>query len=327
MIVRSRFRPAWWLPGAHLQTLWAGQLRRIQPPPLRRERIELQDGDFIDLDWLDGTASSPLVLLLHGLEGSSRSRYAAGLLHAFRKRGWRAVVMHFRGCSGEPNRLPRRYHACDTTDVETVFQKIRLDEPDVPIAVVGISLGGSVLIKWLSDHEKPLPLCAAIAVSTPYELHKCAERLRHGFSRIYQRSLIRRMVSTVLAKHRDIPAGFDRDRLRRARDLFEFDDTYTAPVHGFTDVENYYAHCSARQYLRRVTTPLLLIHARNDPFMYPDAIPDADELSDVVTLELSDSGGHVGFVESAGLLRPRYWLESRIPEEIEQCCVANTQTG
>jgi predicted alpha/beta-fold hydrolase len=321
VIVKSRFRPAWWLPGGHLQTLWAGQFRRAPHTELRRERLELDDGDFIDLDWLDGREDTPVILILHGLEGSSKSRYAAGLLRAFRQQGWRALVMHFRGCSGEPNRLQQRYNACETADVERVYCVLKDRFPDDPLGVVGISLGGSVLIKWLSEHPEGLPLCPAIAVSTPYELARCAERLRHGISRLYQRSMIKRMISTVASKHRHMPANFDLEKLKQQTDLFGFDNTYTAPVHGFGNVDNYYRYCSARQYLKDITTPLLLIHARNDPFMYPDAIPKETELSAAVTLELSGSGGHVGFVESAGLFRPVYWLEKRIVSAIRESCL------
>ena len=321
MIITSRFHPAWWLPGGHLQTLWAGHFRRTPDVELRRERIELDDGDFIDLDWLDGPAGSPIILLLHGLEGSSQSRYAAGLMATFRQHGWRALVMHFRGCSDEPNRLQRRYHACETGDVETIYSLIKSRFPEDAIAVVGISLGGSVLIKWLSEHPEGLPLCSAIAVSTPYELAKCAERLKHGISRLYQRSMIKRMIDAVVNKHRKIGANFDLEKLKRQKDLFGFDNTYTAPLHGFDNVDSYYQYCSARQYLKQISTPLLLIHARNDPFMYADAIPSEDELSASVTLELSASGGHVGFVESEGLFKPVYWLEKRITEEISNACL------
>src|SRR3990167_580396 len=177
----NQFKPAWWLPNSHLQTLWPAICRKRKKLSLQRERFELPDGDFIDLDWLKKDQSGPLVLILHGFEGSVESHYAAGILQTLNRKGWRGVFMHFRGCSGEHNRLPRGYHSGDTHDVRYVIQTIRKREPKTPIAAVGYSLGGNVLLKWLGETGEQNPLKAAIAISVPFELHKAAARIQQGF--------------------------------------------------------------------------------------------------------------------------------------------------
>ncbi len=314
MITKSNFKPAWWLPGPHLQTIWANRIRPKPDISLNRERIELQDGDFIDLDW-NNQQSGPLILVLHGLEGSSNSNYAAGILRSFSQRGWAAVLMHFRGCSGEPNRLARRYHAGETDDLAYVLELLRKRYPDRPVFAIGYSLGGNVLLKWLGETGKNNPLTAALAISVPFQLADCAERLNHGFSLIYQKILLAIMLRATREKYtrRD---DIDLRILKRLRTIRDFDNHITAPLHGFNDVEHYYGAASSYQQLKHIRTPTLLLHARNDPFMWPSTLPGKNDLSDQVTLELSADGGHVGFV--SGLpFRPVYWLEHRIPEYIE----------
>jgi predicted alpha/beta-fold hydrolase len=189
--VKVIFKPAWWLPGPHLQTLWPTICRRpIKNIVLKRERFELPDGDFVDLDWV-GNTKGPIVLILHGLEGSIHSPYAKGMLQALQQRGWRGVFMHFRGCSGEFNRLPRGYHSGDTHDVSAVITSIRNREPSVPLAAIGFSLGGNVLLKWLGELAEQNPLKAAVAVSVPFELHKTAKRVQEGFSHVYELHFMR----------------------------------------------------------------------------------------------------------------------------------------
>ena len=314
MIIESKFKPAWWLPGPHLQTIWANRIRRKPAITLNRERIELDDGDFIDLDW-NNQQGGPLILILHGLEGSSNSNYAAGILHSFSQRGWSAALMHFRGCSGEANRLARRYHAGETDDLAQVVEILRQRYPDKPVFAVGYSLGGNVLLKWLGETGTDNPLSAALAISVPYKLADCAERLNHGFSLIYQKILLAIMLRATRQKYarRD---DIDLRVTRRLRTIRDFDNCITAPLHGFRDVEHYYGNASSFPYLQHIRTPTLLLHARNDPFMWPSTLPAENDLSDQVTLELSPDGGHVGFI-SGSPLRPVYWLEQRIPEYIE----------
>lgn len=307
------FAPAWWLRNPHLQTLWPYVFRRVPAPDLTRERLELPDGDFVDLCHTTG-GSGPRVLVLHGLEGSWRSPYARGLLHALQRRGWRGVLMHFRGCSGEPNRLARGYHSGETGDLAHVVSVLRKREPATRIAAVGYSLGGNVLLKWLGEGDAPRGIAAAVAVSVPFELAKSAARIDRGFSRLYRWRLMTSLKRSVRRKFERIPPPIDLSGLERLRSFEDFDGRVTAPLHGFHDAADYYSRSSSRQYLGRIATPTLLIHAADDPFMTPDTVPDESELSDSVRLELSAHGGHVGFVTGVFPWRPAYWAEERIME-------------
>jgi predicted alpha/beta-fold hydrolase len=306
------FQPAWWCRDPNMQTLWAHLMRRAPRPLLQRERMELPDGDFIDLDWTEN-GHGPIVIVLHGLEGSSDSPYARGILAAFERRGWRGVVMHFRGCSGVPNRLVRSYHSGDTGDLAYLVEVLRKREPQTPLATVGFSLGGNVLLNWLGKTGGQAPLCAAVAVSVPFVLHCAADRMQHGFSRLYQWQLIRSMRHAVNEKRRQINLPIKVHDLSVLKTFRDFDEHVTAPLHGFDSAEHYYTVSSSRQYLKKIKVPTLMLHARDDPFMTEAAIPRNEELSETVTLELSRYGGHVGFVAGAWPWHPRYWLEERIP--------------
>ncbi len=314
VINSSPFKPAWWLSGAHQQTIWANKIRPRPRVRLIRERIELDDGDFIDLDWND-RQTGPLILVLHGLEGSSESNYAAGILRSFSQRGWTAVMMHFRGCSGEPNRLARRYHAGDTGDLATVLSLLVKRFPDKPVFAVGYSLGGNVLLKWLGETGDNNPLTSAVSISVPYKLADCAERLNMGFSRFYQKILLDRLLHVTRKKYAD-RNEVDLEMINRIRTIRDFDDQVTAPLHGFRDVDHYYDSASCFPYLKKISTPTLILHARDDPFMWPSTLPLQTDLADAVTMDLSPDGGHVGFV-SGSPLRPVCWLEQRIPEFID----------
>lgn len=312
------FRPAWWLPGSHAQTLWPALCRRRPRLALRRERVELPDGDFLDLDWTPGEGG-PIVLILHGLEGSSASHYARGLLAAVVRQGWRGVVLHFRGCGGQPNRLARGYCASDAGDMAYVLEGLQRREPDVPLAAVGYSLGGNALLKWLGETVNP-PLRAAVAVSAPFVLDSTARRLSQGFSRLYQAHLLRALKQGYRAKFRhrsDGPVALA--ELATIRDFYGFDDRITAPLHGYASVHDYYTRASCRPCLQQIRIPTLILHAQDDPFMGPEAVPDADELSACVRLELSPHGGHVGFVAGRWPWRADYWLERRIPAFLAEC--------
>ena len=315
VVTRSTdFRPAWWLPGPHTQTLWSVLCRRRPRLILQRQQLELSDGDFLDLDWLPG-GRGPIVLILHGLEGSSASHYACGLLAAIAQRGWRALVMHFRGCSGKPNRLARSYCAADTADVAQLVNWLRQREPDTPLAAVGYSLGGNVLLKWLGESKTDNPLRAAIAVSVPFLLDTTARRLNQGFSRLYQAYLLRALKRSYQNKFQSHPnPPVPLDELATLRDFLGFDDRITAPLHGFANVHDYYAQASCRPYLRHIHVPTLILHALDDPFMLPAVVPDASELASCVHMELCPHGGHVGFVAGRWPWRAEYWLERRIPE-------------
>lgn len=308
----SGFRRAWWLPSAHLQTVWQTLFRAGPRPPVTPERLELPDGDFLDLAW-SGDGTGPIVVLLHGLEGCVDSPYARGMLEALRRRGWRGLLMHFRGCSGEPNRLDRSYHSGDTADLDHLVRTLRAREPECPLALVGYSLGGNVLLKWLAETGARAPAAAAAAVSVPFLLGHVAERLEHGASRLYQWWLLRSMRARIRRKFARRPAPFDLERIHTWRTFRSFDDHVTAPLHGFADAEDYYRRASSRPLLRHVRVPTLIVHARDDPFMSPEVVPGPEDLSASTVLELSEHGGHVGFVAGRIPGRARYWLEERIP--------------
>ena len=310
-VAPAEFRPAWWLPGPHLQTVWPALTRRARRVSLVRERLELPDGDFIDIDWAG--ESGPIVVILHGLQGSSRSPNVQGLLRALGRRRWRGAVMHFRGCSGEPNRLSRTYHSGETGDIGYVVRRLCERHPSTPVAAVGYSLGGNALLKWLAERGTGAELAAAVAVSVPFRLDCAAERLECGVSRVYKRHFIADLRRTILEKFRHRPGPLDLDAVRRAWTFRGFDNRVTAPLHGFRDAEHYYEAASCRQYLVEVACPTLIVHALDDPFMTRDVVPSREELSPSIRLELSATGGHVGFVEGDLPWSARYWLEERIP--------------
>lgn len=296
-----------------MQTLWQTLIRRSPRIALRRERIELPDGDFLDLDWNE-CRRGPIVVILHGLEGSSASHYARGMLKAVQDQGWRGVVMHHRGCSGEPNRLPRSYHSGDTGDFNHVLEVLRRREPQTALAAVGYSLGGNVLLKWLGETGDRDRLRAAAAVSVPLLLNRAADRLKTGFSRAYQWELLRRLRRSLRRKraHMDVPLAVG--DLAALRSFREFDEHVTAPLHGFTGADHYYSASSSRQFLKNIATETLVVHALDDPFMTPDVIPARAELPDAVRFELYPHGGHVGFVTGRWPWSAHYWLETRVPQ-------------
>ncbi len=313
MITHSQFKPAWWLPGTHAHTLWPNLIRRPIEIELTTERLTLPDGDFIDLAWTKGN-SDKIVIVLHGLEGSIDSSYARGMLSAIHKKGWHGVFMHFRGCSGEHNLKDRSYHSGETGDLRFLVETLRERHPEATLVAVGYSLGGNALLKYLGEYKDDSQLKAAVTVSVPYLLSNSAAKLEKGFSRIYQRHLLNRLVNKTLSKFQDRQAPVDITNINKWNTFKSFDHHITAPIHGFKSGEDYYEKSSSRQYLNGITTPTLLIHSKDDPFMTAEAIPKQDDLSESVTLELSSHGGHVGFVSGNTPWNAKYWLEKRIPE-------------
>lgn len=318
MTDNTSFKPAWWLRNPHLQTIWPTLCRRpIKDIEIKRERFELPDGDFLDLDWV-GRGLGPIVIILHGFEGSIDSAYAKGMLRAITNEGWRGVFMHFRGCSGVPNRLPRSYHSGETRDVDLVVQAIRSREPHTHIAAVGFSLGGNVLLKWLGETSGNNPLKAAIAISVPFELNKAADRISQGFSRLYEWYMLRCVQKRLEYKFKQLPPPIELPPFSRLKTIREFDDKVTAPLHGFLNVNEYYNYSSSRQYLNKIQVPTLLLQAKDDPFLSEAIIPYPHELSEKIKLEVTDSGGHVGFVTGKYPWSPEYWLEQRVPTYLRQ---------
>lgn len=309
-VIDSKFKPAWWLRGRHAQTLWPSLFRRHRLPPLSRERVELDDGDFIDLAW-SGPPQGPIVLFMHGLEGGLHSHYTGGILQQLVSRGYRVCFMHFRGCSGEPNRLSISYHSGKTDDPQRVVEHIRLKRESRVYAAVGVSLGGNVLLKWLGEQGGLAMIQKAVAVSVPFRLDHAARKMDTGFSRVYQRHLVRRLQRSYREKFSRIPTPLEvnPDELNS---FYQFDDRVTAPLHGFNGADDYYSRSSSRQYIARIRVPTLILHARDDPFMYPDTPPEVDELPDNVWLEIPEYGGHVGFVSGWLPGWASYWGEQRI---------------
>jgi predicted alpha/beta-fold hydrolase len=316
-IIASPFQPARWLRNRHAQTVypsfpWSFRHR----PKLRREALELPDGDAVAIDWLVQSEQppriAPVLVILHGLEGSAKSSYARMLMRAAEERGWHCCVMHFRDCGDYTNRLPRRYHAGETNDVRFFLDSLEASGNYGPIIAVGYSLGGNVLLKYLGESGDDVPLRAATAVCAPLNLHVCADALNQGFSKLYQFHLIKRMKSAVRRKFDPHTAAFDWDRAMSAKTFDEFDDAVTAPLHGFDGKQDYYDRCSSAKFLIDITRPTLIINALDDPFMSADVIPEPDKLSETVTLEVSDHGGHVGFVDGGTPWNPSYYLPDRI---------------
>ncbi len=315
-IAASSFRPAWWLPGPHLQTIWPSLARSRPDLQLERRRIELADGDFIDLAL--GEGRGPRVMVIHELEGDLQSHYAGTLLAALASQGYCPLFMHLRGCSGEPNRLSRGYHSGASEDLREVLTHLARDPAGMPLAVIGFSLGANLLLKYLGerggypadDPRGPL-LGAGIAVSPPFVLRDAMLLLNQGASRLYRSHLITRLKRAFQRKFAasPCPVAIDLDLIR---DFNAFDEGITAPLCGFAGVFDYYNRASCRGYLPAITTPTLIIHDLDDPFMFPASVPFAPELGPGVTLELSPHGGHVGFVAGTWPWRPDYWLEGRI---------------
>lgn len=310
------FKPAWWLPGPHLQTIWAARHYPKIDYVLRRERLELADGDFLDLDYLD-QLKAPRVLLIHGLNGGLNAPYIERMLQAIKNQGWGAIVMHLRGCSGEANRLARSYHAGETADVQIVIQKLQQDA-QTPLAVIGYSLGGNILLKYLGDTEIKNFLTAAIAISVPFELKKAALSLNKGGAKFYQWWLLNDLRKFVRHKFKKTLPPFDLNLIKKLKNFYDFDHHVTAPLNGFENAEDYYAQSSCRQFLKNIQTSTLIIHAKDDPFMSEDVIPMQQELSNAIRFELLSSGGHVGFVGGDKIFRPEYWLEVRVIEFLKE---------
>jgi uncharacterized protein len=311
----GEYHAPWWLPGGHLQTLYARTLGRNYAVAYRRERWETPDGDFIDLDWLDETPdAAKLLVLFHGLEGCSGSHYALSLLGEFRRRDWRGVVPHFRGCGGEPNRLARSYHSGDSREVDWILHRLREKNPQTRIYAAGVSLGGNMLLKWLGEEGKTAAAVVnrAVAVSAPLDLVAAAGALDYGLNRfIYTRHFLRYLRPKALEKITAHELTIDAQALRASSTFRQFDDLFTAPVHGFKDAKDYWRRSSSKPWLKEIKLPTLLINARNDPFLPASALPQISEVSAAVSLEFPESGGHVGFVtgQFPGCLD---WLPSRI---------------
>jgi predicted alpha/beta-fold hydrolase len=293
-----RFVPAWWLAHAHLQTVYASIGAPVPPVALRRERWDTPDGDFVDVDFVDGPATAPWVQLFHGLEGSSRSSYARMLMHHVRLRGWRGSVMNFRGCTGEPNRLPRAYHSGDSDEIDWVLRRLRERVGETPLHAAGVSLGGNALAKWLGERGVGAAgvVTSAATVCAPLDLTAAGEALERGLARMYTRHFLQTLRPNAIDRLDRFPGLYDADAVRRSRTFRHFDDVVTAPLHGFRDAEDYWMRASAKPWLTRIHVPTLILNARDDPFLPESALPTEREVSAAVKLEFPARGGHCAFV-------------------------------
>ena len=296
----QQYRAPRWLIGGNAQTIWPALFSKRfhgPVPSFTRERWATPDGDFVDADWQGDDPAKPLLVLFHGLEGSSASHYAQAFAHWAREHGWGFVVPHFRGCSGELNRGPRAYHSGDFEEIGWMLARVRLQHQGV-IAAVGVSLGGNALLRWAEEAgESAAAIAQAVcAVSSPIDLTAGGHAIGAGFNRqVYTRMFLRTMKPKALAKLAQHPGLFDRDRLLAARTLYEFDDVFTAPLHGFRGTDDYWLRGSAKPHLRRIRIPALVLNARNDPFVPAHCLPQQRDVGEFVTLWQPPHGGHVGF--------------------------------
>lgn len=310
------YRAPRWLLGGHAQTIYP-LLIKPEAPAFRRERWETPDGDFIDTDWKEASpadaASRPLLVLFHGLEGNSNSHYARTMMHAMTDIGWDGIVVHFRGCSGEPNRLPRAYHSGDSVEVDWILRRLKTRFSTRPLYAVGFSLGGNALLKWLGEQEASAQTIieAAAAISAPFDLAACGHHLARGFNHVYTQYFLNTLKPASLSKLKRFPGLFDERSLRRAKTLYAFDDLVTAPLHGFAGADDYWYRASSKPWLPGIRVPTLLLNARNDPFLPAHALPSARQVSGSTLIDFPQEGGHVGFV-SGSMPGELGWMQQRV---------------
>lgn len=339
------YKAPFWLPGGHLQTIFTSLFPKGSEVKYRRERWELKDGDFIDADWADATSATsiepdyneqtisnhsnatrnsepkkPILVIFHGLEGNSQSQYAKSLISAAVAKGWHGVVINFRGCSGEPNRLPRVYYAGDTLEIDTMLSRVRSIYPENPIYAVGYSLGGNALLKWLGEasNQSTVNISRAVAISAPIDLKASADALDTGMNRIFYTPIFVdsiRAKALVLSKR--FPGVLDDKLIGNAKTIHDIDNAVTSVLYGADDAIDYYNKNASKPYLQNIVLPTLIINAKNDPFMPAKFLPSTAEVSKFVTLDYQEEGGHVGFF-STRFSDANSWLPSRIIEFLEE---------
>lgn len=326
-LVESDFAPPWWARNRHIQTIWPRFFQRRRSFFPRIQRLKLPDGDFVDLAWgRQKNNFKGIVVIFHGLEGSVNSHYANDVMAHFEQQDWMPVLMHFRGCSGAANLTQRAYHSGDTEDALYFLDWLENLYPDVPKAAVGFSLGANMLLKLLGENPQQMNLKAAVAISPPMRLEECASSINQGFSRLYQKYLLKSMVNNLIDKLEDVDYSafpmINREKVKSLKSFREFDDLITAPVHGFGNADNYYEKCSAMGFLKKIMNPTLILHAKDDPFMNEAVIPLASDLSPFVRYELSEKGGHVGFMQGSPI-NPRIWFHTRVSDFLKPFLQAN----
>lgn len=303
--------PAPLLRGGHLQSIVPALWSAAPKHQWQRTRWEWADGDFVDADWLHVShTNAPLLVLFHGLEGSSQSHYARSIGSYFQAQGWRVVVPHFRGCSGQPNRLLRAYHSGDADEIARMLGAAHRTHPAAPLYAAGVSLGGNALLCYLSQTHKDIPLHAAASVCAPLDLDRCGQAITTGFANVYTKMFMRTLLAKTRAKRPQFPNACDWDAVLASKNLEQFDDVFTGPIHGYQNAADYYAKASAKHKLKDITLPTLLLNARNDPFV-PNDILDTLSVSNAVLVNQPQQGGHVGFASGHGMGQLD-WLPKRL---------------
>lgn len=311
----------------HVQTIMPRFFRPFHHTRYQLEQLDTPDGDFIELAWsLPHNETAPLAVVLHGLEGNINSFYAKGMMKALKRQGFAVVLMHFRNCSTEVNRLPRAYHSGDTADLSFFINHLKQLYPNRPLVAVGFSLGGNVLAKYLGEQQQQCPLSAAALVSAPYDLSASSDVIRKSLGKIYQKYLLDRMKKSMQRKLPQIKQqiSITTDQLMEIDDLLEFDNQLTAPLHGFENAHDYYRQASAMPYLKHIAVPTLIIHAKDDPMLSIKAVPSRQDVSEHVTLRISEKGGHVGFISGKNPFKPVFWLEQAVPSYFGQYVLNKT---
>ena len=311
-----KFQPPFLLKNKHIQTIYTTLFQKQITIDYTIVDIPLSDGDKLEAYCsFTKEKSTKYTILLHGLTGSYRSPYIQRAVTQLNKYGYNAIVIHFRGCSGNPNLLPRSYHSGDTQDIKEALAYIKKHYTPKHLYAIGYSLGGNVLLKLLGELQDKTPFTKAVAISAPMKLAISSAKMGRGFSRYYQHRLLKELQTSLLVKYdmfdMEKLLKFPRNKVRQIKSFWEFDDVYTAPIHGFKDAQDYYTKSSSFNYLKTIATPTLIIHAKDDPFMTPEVIPTHNDISDSVELEVSQHGGHVGFI-AGSIFKPKYWLEERI---------------
>jgi predicted alpha/beta-fold hydrolase len=298
MTPSASFQAPFWLTNRHAQTLYGSLLAPAQRPQWRRERWTTPDDDFIDVDRLDGTSGAPTLVIFHGLEGSTDSRYVRVLAQNAHQAGWHVVAPNFRGCGGSMNRLPRSYYAGDSAEIRWILARARSDHDPAQLHAVGISLGGNMLLKWLGEQglQAKNLLTRAAAVAAPLDLRAVGDHLAQGFNRFYTNHFLTTLKQKAQIKFNQYPGLFNLDATLNARNLREFDDHFIAPLHGFANVDDYWTRCSSKPWLPHIQVPTLLLNACDDPFVPKGVLPGPELCSDQVTRDFQAQGGHVGFV-------------------------------
>jgi predicted alpha/beta-fold hydrolase len=313
------YSPAWWIPGGHLQTLWGKLFRRQTPALTVLERWDTPDGDFLELHRLTARRDAPRLLLLHGLEGTVRSHYAQALLNVAARRGWGADLLIFRSCGSELNLTRRFYHSGETGDVAFILDRILDEFPASQLALVGVSLGGNVLLKFLGERGEDLPpqLKAAAAISVPFDLARSSMRVNRGFSKFYQRFFLNSLRKKAQEKARRFPDLATQDGIAALRTLEDFDNLITGPLHGFRDAQDYYARSSSLPYLKNIRLKTLLFSAVDDPLLPAEVLDEVREVArynPALEVDFVDKGGHAGFITGSVPWRPFYYAEYRVGE-------------